>query len=68
MIKFTADYSLKMQDGTGRTTELFINGACIDEVIATGVPEYEAIEGVQNNAFWNAVDRGEIGEDAWIVG
>lgn len=64
----THDYSLKLQDGTGRTFELSINGACIDEVIATGVPEYEAIEGVQNNAFWNAVAEGLIGEDAWITG
>lgn len=63
----TADYSVKLQDGQGRTVELFINGACIDELIAGGMPEYEAIEGVHGNAFWNAIEAGEIGEDAWIT-
>lgn len=68
MNKFTADYSIKMQDSQGHTTELFIAGASIDEVIASGVPEYEAREGVEGNAFANAIYRGEIGADAWIVG
>jgi hypothetical protein len=64
---FTADYSVKMQDSAGRTCELYVNGASIDELTATGVPEYEAREGVESNAFENAIARGEIGEDAWAV-
>lgn len=63
----TTDYSLKMQDSAGRTVELFINGACIDEQIASGLTESEAREGVEGNAFANAIYRGEIGEDAWIA-
>lgn len=64
----TLDYSIKLQDSAGRTTELFITGACIDELIALGVPEYEAREDVQNNAFANAIASERIGEDAWITG
>ena len=63
----TLDYSIKIQDSTGRTTELFINGACIDELLATGMAECEAREGVESNAFWKAVEHDEIGEDAWII-
>lgn len=65
---FTTDYSLKLQDSTGRTFELCINGASIDELVKGGMSEYEAIEGVQSNAFQNAIDAGEIGADAWITG
>ena len=64
----TADYSLKVQDSTGRTVELFITGASIDEAIAkNGTPEWEARENAESNAFWNAVECGEIGEDAWLI-
>ena len=63
----TADYNIKLQDNAGRTAELFITGACIDELIASGASESEARESVESNAFWNAIDAGEIGEDAWIV-
>lgn len=63
----TKDYAIQLQDGQGRTFELCINGACIDERIAEGASESEAREGVEGNAFWNAVAAGEIGEDAWIT-
>ena len=66
-MKFTADYSLKLQDGTGRVFDLSINGACIDEAIKAGATKNEAREGVESNAFWNAVYEGLIGEDAWIT-
>ena len=65
---FTRDYTIKIKDGAGRIAELFITGASIDEIIATGVPEYEAVEAVQSDAFYKAIARGEIGEDAWIIG
>lgn len=63
----TKDYSVKLQDGSGRTVELFISGADIDEQIASGTNEYEARENVESNAFGNAIARGEIGDDAWII-
>ena len=66
--KFTRDYSITLQDGTGRTHELCINGADIDEAIKAGSTKAEAVEGVEGNAFAKAVYGGLIGEDAWIAG
>lgn len=63
----TKDFAITMQDGTGRFVTLYITGASIDEMIATGMPEWLAVEENQNNAFGNAIARGEIGEDAWLV-
>jgi hypothetical protein len=63
----TPDYSVTLQDTQGRTIQLFINGACIDEAVATGVAAWEARENVEGNAFANAIARGEIGEDAWLI-
>jgi hypothetical protein len=44
---------------------LFINGECINEQIRTGASETEAVEGVEGNAFHNAIYKGDIGADAW---
>lgn len=63
----TKDFEITMQDGTGRFVTLYITGASIDELIATGMPEWQAVEESQNNAFGNAIARGEIGDDAWLV-
>ena len=63
----TLDYSITMQDGQGRTTQIFICGASIDEAIGNGVPEWEARENIESNAFSNAIYRGDIGADAWII-
>jgi hypothetical protein len=63
----TADYSIKVQDSAGRIVELFITGACIDEAIASGTPEWEARESAESDAFWAAFDRGAIGEGAWLI-
>ena len=60
------DYSLTLRDRTMKTCEVYINGDCINEQILAGVSEEQAIEMVESNAFWNAVDRGEIGADAWV--
>jgi uncharacterized protein YjiK len=51
-----------------KTYKLCINGDCINEQILKGVSEQEAIEMVESNAFFNAIDRGDIGVDAWIDG
>lgn len=63
----TADYSLTLQDSTGRTAELFIVGACIDEQMTTGVTEWQAKENVEGNAFANAIAEGVINADAWLI-
>ncbi len=62
------DYALTVRDSTMKTYKLCINGDCINEQILKGVSEQEAIEMVESNAFFNAIDRGDIGVDAWIDG
>ena len=63
----TKDYALNMIDGTGRTLALAINGDSITEMVATGMSPAQAAESVEGNAFANAIARGDIGADAWIV-
>lgn len=63
----TLDYSIDMQDSQGKTTRLFICGTSIDEIIDSGISEFEAREKVESNAFANAIYRGDIGADAWII-
>lgn len=65
-MKFHKDYALHMKDSTGKTCTLYINGACIDDQIRAGASESEAVEGVESNAFHNAIYRGDIGADAWL--
>ncbi len=59
----TKDYSVTMQDSTGRTVVLYINGASVDEMGGNEM----AREAVEGSAFQNAVASGEIGEDAFLV-
>ena len=61
------DYSLTMKDGTGRTCELNINADSIAELVRDGYSADEAQEIVEGNAFQNAIARGEIGTDAWLI-
>jgi hypothetical protein len=62
----TKDYTVTLEDSTGRTLALNINGDTIDEMIAAGVEEWRAREDVESNAFCNAIYEGLIGEDAWL--
>jgi hypothetical protein len=59
----TKDYSLTLQDSSGRQTVLYINGDSIDQL---GGDAY-AVECVEGNAFQTAIGRGEIGEDAYVI-
>ena len=59
----TNDYEITLQDSTGRKVTLLIGGATVD---CMGGNEY-AKELVEDNAFANAIARGEIGEDAYLV-
>lgn len=63
----TRDYSITLQDSTGKTLEVAINGASIDNEISNGATQVEAVEGVEQTAFANAIDNGSIGADCWIV-
>jgi hypothetical protein len=59
----TNDYSLTLEDSTGRRVTLFINGACVDEMGG----DDRARENVQDNAFANAIYEGLIGADAYLI-
>jgi hypothetical protein len=61
------DYSITLQDNTGRQYVLCINGDSIAELQATGMTLAESRESVEGNAFANAIARGNIGADAWIA-
>jgi hypothetical protein len=61
------DYSVTMQDSTGKRCKLYINGDCIREHMESGLSLMQATEEVESNAFANAIWRKEIGADAWIA-
>lgn len=63
----TKDYAITMQDSSGRTCVLSINGDCVDERVAEGMSTLQAREDLESNAFANAIDRGDIGEDAIAI-
>ena len=63
----TKDYSIKMQDSTGRVAIIGINGASIDELVATGLSFNEAIEAIEDTSFEVAIRMGEIGADAFLA-
>ena len=60
------DYSLTMQDSAGKRVTLNINADSIRELVATGMPLWQATEEVEGNAFGNAIARNEINKDAWL--
>ena len=59
----TKDYSLTLEDSTGRRVTLYINGACVDEMGG----DDRARENVEDNAFANAIYNGLIGADAYLI-
>jgi predicted ABC-type ATPase len=61
------DYSITMQDNSGRTCVVFINSDCIAEQINSGETESNARMSVEDNAVANAIHRGEISSGAWLV-
>ena len=63
----TKDYSIKMQDSTGRIATIGINGASIDEIVATGLSLSEAVQAIEDNSFEVAIRMGEIGADAFLA-
>jgi hypothetical protein len=63
----TKDYSVTVQDKAGRVAVLSINGASVDECVATGLPLSLVCEQLETNAFWLAVREGEIDESAVLV-
>ena len=59
----TKDYSLILQDSTGRRVTLDILGASVDEMGG----DWYARELVESNAFEKAISEGLIGGDAFLV-
>jgi len=63
----TKDYSITVQDFTGRIAVIGVNGASIDEAIANGSSFDFAQECVMNGAVQAAVRNGEIGKYPTLV-
>lgn len=63
----TRDYSITLQDSTGKTLTVGVDGASIDAEIRHGASESAAVECVEQNAFAIAIERGNIAADCWIV-
>jgi hypothetical protein len=64
----TKDYSITVQDPTGRVAVINVNGASIDEMVATGETLDYAKECVESNAYEVAIRWGEIGADGFLIG
>lgn len=63
----TKDYRITLEDDTGKTCSLSINGDSIDEAIKAGYPLDIAMEQAENNAAENAIARGDIGATCFLV-
>ena len=63
----TKDYSVTVRDNRGRIAVLAINGASVDECVATGLSLAEVCEQLETNAFWRAVREGEINARAVLI-
>ena len=61
------DYTITMQDDSGRTCVVSINGDCIAEQISNGETESNARLNVEDNAVSNAIYRKEISAGAWLI-
>jgi len=61
------DYTITMQDDSGRTCVVSINGDCIAEQIKSGETESSARDNVENNAVDKAIYRKEISAGAWLI-
>jgi hypothetical protein len=61
------DYTITMQDDSGRICVVSINCDCIAEQIQNGETESNARDNVENNAVDNAIYRGEINAGAWLI-
>jgi hypothetical protein len=63
----TKDYAVTVQDKQGRIAVLAINGASVDECVATGLSLAEVCEQLETNAFWLAIREGEIDDSAVLI-
>jgi hypothetical protein len=63
----TKDYSITLQDSTGRIAVIGINGTSIDELVAAGLSFDYAVEEVENNSAEVAIRNGEIGSDCHLA-
>lgn len=61
------DYSVTIRSTNGSACVVFITAACINDLIRAGWSLEQATEAVEQNAFSNAINRGEIkDDDCWI--
>ena len=61
------DYSVTIRS-RGLACVVFINAACINDLVRAGWSLEQATSEVEQNAFSNAINRGEIPDDpdCWI--
>jgi hypothetical protein len=63
----TKDYSITVRDNRGRVAVLSIDGASVDECVATGLPLPEVCERLESEAFQRAVEAGKINARAVCI-
>jgi hypothetical protein len=63
----TKDYTITLEDETGRTCVLSIHGDCIDEEMARGYTLSEARENIENNKVENAIAEGLIDYECYLI-
>ena len=66
-VHHTKDYSITLEDVTGRTCELSIHGDCIDEAMERGYSLSEARESIENNKAQNAIAEGLIDYECFLI-
>lgn len=67
IVALRGDYSLVMRDSAGREVSLPIASAELLEAVRHGASLYQATDGIESNAYRNAIARGLIGDDAWFL-
>ena len=60
------DYSVTLRDINGKECVVSIGADCINDLVRAGWSLEQATEGVEQNAFANAIHHGEIDENCWI--
>ena len=61
------DYSITLEDESGRTVELSIHADCIYEAMERGYTLEEARESIEENKAQNAIAEGLIGYECFLI-
>lgn len=61
------DQSFRMQDETGSVIELTIDGATVVCLMNDGYCYDDAIQAVMDEAYFSAIQKGLIKDNAWVI-